>query len=583
MAENSMRILYLEDSKADFHYLKALLESNPKWQFSVDWAVSNEEALSKCRTESYDLFILDYHLRNKLATDFIEEFKALHHNTPPFIFISSEEHHEEEIDREAMKFGAIDYVHKGNFDHVTLARVMRYAIMHHKLEKSLHDSEKELSHVETHDRLTGTANRVVFLDHLNLAIQRMKRSRKPYVVMMIDLDRFKWINDSLGHAAGDELLQIVTEKLSTIIRPSDTLARFGGDEFAVLMEELSPDQQIPQSSMIAMRFLEILSQPFSIRGQTVYTSASIGIVLGNELYDNADQVIRDADLAMYRAKDTGKGCYQYYDSGMHEEAVENLRIASDLQIALNNEDELVMFYQPLIDMRSHGIIGYESLIRWQHPKRGLLAPGAFLKQAEESGMMDRIGDYVLKHSCEEFSAFLNETENEVYISINLAAEQIINHRIIDDVRLLLAQYAIAPQCLQIEITENSIMKSPDLAKKILSRLRDMGVKIAIDDFGSGYSSLSYLQKFPVTTIKIDKSFVTHIEEQKENREIVRMITVLAKAIGADVIAEGVETESDQNVLLDLGCVYAQGYYYGRPQRNFLEIKKEDRKSTKKLA
>lgn len=564
-----MRILYLEDSKADFYHLKSLLEDNPKWTFSIDWASSIEDALVKCHAETYDLFILDYHLRNKLATDFIEEFKSIYHYTPPFIFISNEEHHEEEIDREAMKFGAIDYVHKGNFDHLTLARIMRYAIMHHKLQKSLYDSEKELSHVESHDRLTGIANRGVFIDHLNLAIQRVKRSHKPYAVMMFDLDRFKWINDSLGHAAGDELLQIISEKLKRAIRPSDTLARFGGDEFAVLMEELSPNQQVQQSSIIAMRFLELLSEPFVLRGQTVYTSASIGIVLGNTGYENADQVIRDADIAMYRAKDSGKGCYQYYDTGMHEEAVDNLKIASDLQLALNKDNELLMFYQPLVNMRSRAIIGYESLIRWQHPKRGLLMPSAFLKQAEESGMISRIGDYVLRHSLDEFSQFIKRNQNDAYISINLSAEQIINHRIIDDIMGQLYEHDLDPVHVQIEITENSIMKSPDLANRILTKLRDMGMKIAIDDFGSGYSSLSYLQKFPVTTIKIDKTFVTHIDEQKENIEIVRMITVLARAINAVVIAEGVESEADQNTLLDLGCTYAQGYYYGKPQRQFL--------------
>lgn len=421
MPRSPMQILYLEDNEKDFEHLKHLLESNPKWQFSIDWANSIASALKKCEEKKYDLFLLDYHLRSQLATEFIQEYKRNYGDSPPFIFISGEELHHEEIDNEALKYGAIDYVHKGNFDHLTLGRIMRYAIMHHKLQQSLQDSKKELSHVATHDKLTGLSNRRLFIDRLDHAIQRMHRTKKPFVVMMIDLDRFKLINDSMGHAAGDELLKIVTDKLMRTIRTSDTLARLGGDEFAILLEDLSPAQQIQQSSMIAMRFLTLLAEPISINDQMVYTSASIGIVLGSERYDSADQVIRDVDLAMYRAKDMGKGCYQFYDTGMHEEAVENLKLASDLQLALATDSELMMFYQPIVEINTHRIIGHESLIRWQHPQRGLLLPGSFLKQAEESGMMDRIGYFALRHSLQEFSTYLKINPDAGYISVNLAA------------------------------------------------------------------------------------------------------------------------------------------------------------------
>ena len=435
-----------------------------------------------------------------------------------------------------------------------------------ELERANHalkESREHFRHAAYHDALTGLPNRVLLADHLRLAIERAKRHPDhSYALIFLDLDRFKYINDSLGHAAGDQLLVTIARRLENHLRPTDTVARLGSDEFAVLLDGLEDEGDAIRT---AERLQAELIAPFNLGGHEVFTTASIGIALNAPGYEHPESVLRDADTAMYRAKEKGKARYELFDADMHARAVERLRLENDLRRAVER-GEFQVYYQPIVSLDLDRVTGFEALIRWEHPLRGFVPPTEFIPVAEETGMIMEIGQWVLRESCRQMREWqrLSFDNRLLTISVNLSGKQFLQPNLIGCVKQILHETDLDPRCLKLEITESIMMENAEAASAMLVQLRGLGVQLSIDDFGTGYSSLSYLHRFPVNTLKIDRSFVTRIGDAGENSEIVRTILMLATNLGMDVIAEGVETKGQLAQLKAMGCPYGQGYLFSRP-------------------
>jgi len=421
--------------------------------------------------------------------------------------------------------------------------------------------EEQLRYQALHDPLTGLANRTRFLDRLEHALARTARSAAPLAVMFLDLDNFKGINDSLGHPAGDRLLVEVAERLQECLRPADTIARLGGDEFAILAEDISSGE-IPA---VAGRIFETLQRPFPLDGRDVIVRVSIGIATnqGNAAY-TADQLLRDADIAMYAAKAQGKGCHRIFESTMEVSMMERLELIADLPRALDQE-ELLLHYQPVVVLRTGELFGLEALVRWQHPSRGLLAPMQFIPLAEECGAIVSIGSWVLAEACRQAAEWQARYGNAPWtVSVNVSVKQLQQARFVDEVRDVLEQTGLAPSRLMLEITESVVMKDAAMMLRRLRELKALGVGLAIDDFGTGYSSLSYLREFPFDFLKIDQSFIDDVGAEAGGKDLTKAIIELGKTLELELVAEGIERHHQLARLQDLECGLGQGFYFAEP-------------------
>ncbi len=428
-------------------------------------------------------------------------------------------------------------------------------------------AEEQLLHDAMHDPLTGLPNRALFMDRLGLALERSKRApNRVCAVIFLDLDRFKTVNDSFGHAVGDQLLISCAVRIQMCIRSVDTVARLGGDEFVILLESLESLQDVTR---LAKRLLDELALPFDIGGRQIFTSASLGIVWGNVAYEQPDQILRDADIALYRAKAQGRAQYQVFDTEMRDHAAASLELENDLRTAIERR-EFQLYYQPIVHLTDRRVSGYEALLRWRHPQRGLVLPAEFIPAAEETGLIIPIGAWVLREACRQLREWraTYPALADVAVSINLSAKQFAQPDLPDQVAQTLAEFGLSPENLRLEITESVIMEGPASGSATLGRFREMGIDVQIDDFGTGYSSLSYLQQFPINTLKIDRSFIDRIGSkvngQGSGTEIVHTIISLAHQLGLDVVAEGVETDEQLAALKVLDCQFVQGYLISKP-------------------
>lgn len=423
-------------------------------------------------------------------------------------------------------------------------------------------AEQRLWHNAFHDSLTGLVNRARFINRLEHVIARAQRSASPlYAVLLLDLDRFKLINDSLGPLIGDRLLIAIARRLEQCLRPGDTLARLGGDEFAVLLEDLSE----PHAAVkVAERILQLFEQPFHLNGHEVFSSASIGIALSDATrYHSPSDVLRDADTAMYHAKMEGRARYAVFHPIMHDRARLRLQIETDLRRGIKR-NEFFVVYQPIVELSTQRTVGFEALLRWRHPQRGIVTPAEFIAVAEETGLIVTIGQMVLHEACRQLSEWKQRhPERPLAMNINLSPRQIADPDLVHRTAALIEEYRLDADALRLEITETAIIEHGDAAGRMLQQLRTLGVQICIDDFGTGYSSLSYLHRFPIATIKIDRSFVSQIHRSHENTEIVRSIISLARSLGMAVIAEGTETEEQLIRLRSMSCAYGQGWLFAR--------------------
>jgi diguanylate cyclase (GGDEF)-like protein len=453
---------------------------------------------------------------------------------------------------EALDLGANDYVTKPVDFAVALARIR--------------------THVMTRraDPLTGLPNRVLFMDRLERLLASSQAAGTGFAVLFLDIDRFKIINDSLGHVAGDELLVEIAKRLESSLRASDTVARFegnhtlarmGGDEFTVLLDGIGDGDR---ALAIANRLCAAVAQPFQLQGREVVTSISVGLVVSANRYQRAEDMVRDADTAMYRAKELGKARCEVFDTSMLTAAEERLGLEQDLRRALERQ-ELELYYQPIVSLSESRLTGFEALLRWNHPVRGLVLPAKFIPVAEDTGVIVPIGTWVLHEACRQLRRWDEEfpAARDLVVNVNLSARQCTHPDLLQEVRRILDDTGVAPSRLKLEITEGVVLEHSEVVGNVLRELRTLGVQLGLDDFGMGYSALSYLQNFPFQTIKIDRAFVSDMESGS-NTEIIRAIVTLAEGLAMDVTAEGIETADQVNRLQGLSCEFGQGYYFDKP-------------------
>jgi diguanylate cyclase (GGDEF)-like protein/PAS domain S-box-containing protein len=434
-------------------------------------------------------------------------------------------------------------------------------------------SQTDITEGKVSDPLTNLPNRLLFLDRLGRLMRHAKRHPdRKYAVLFLDLDGFKMINDSLGHLAGDQLLLAVAKRLENCLRETDTvarivlptftLARMGGDEFTVLLDDV---KEPIDADHAAERILRELSAPFMIGGKEIFTSASIGIALSNASYQQPEEIMRDADTAMYQAKSLGKSRYEVFDADMRATVLARLELETDLRRALER-GELRNFYQPIVVLDTGEIMGFEALMRWQHPTRGLLGPDQFIAVAEDTGLIRELGWWCLKEACQRLKEWRSQMgpERDLIVSVNLSIKQFVQPNLVQNIGILLRELDLPPHALKLEITESTVMDDPTAAVEMLQQMKELGIRLAIDDFGTGYSSLSYLHRFPLDTLKIDRSFISGDAKGVNGMEIARTVMPLARNLQLDVVAEGVETAEQVRELKKLNCKYAQGYYFSHP-------------------
>jgi len=424
-------------------------------------------------------------------------------------------------------------------------------------------AEDRLVHDALHDALTGLPNRALFVDRLRHAMRRRERRSIDYAVMFIDCDRFKLINDSLGHMAGDQVLIEMARRIGQSLRSCDTLARLGGDEFVVLAEDL---EQLDISITVAERIRAALAEPIILDGQEYYLTTSIGIAYGSANYTDPGDLLRDADTAMYEAKAQGRDRFVVFESGMHISAVNQLQLANDLRRAVENGDELFVVYQPICNMNDSSLAGFEALVRWRHPSGEVIVPDLFIPLAEETGLIHPLGKFVLEKAVSQIAEWdrLYPKAKDLFMSVNLSPAQLHRPDIVAEVTEVVAATGFPTTRVRLEITESGIMHNPAAAKAKLDALKAKGFRLAIDDFGTGYSSLAHLHRFPIDTLKVDRSFIAAMLNGGEHLEIVRTILSLGRNLGMSVVAEGVESGEHDSVLRGLACTYGQGWHYSKP-------------------
>ena len=569
-------ILIVDDTPDNLHLLSRMLT---RQGYNVRKALNGSMALTAAQTVAPDLILLDIMMPEMDGYEVCQHLKANAKTAEiPVIFLSALDDVLDKV--KGFQVGGVDYITKPFQFEEVLARVqnqlalraaeLEVRILNAELEarvkertQQLEEANAKLLQMALHDALTGLPNRALLMTDLNQSIQQAKADPNyQFAVLFLDCDRFKVVNDSLGHLVGDELLILISRRLNLYIKPQNTLARLGGDEFAILLTEIPNSHHAIE---LADQILESFSKPFQLERHEVFINASIGIVIGHDEYNEPEHLLRDADTAMYRAKALGKGQYHIFDPAMHAAALERLQLETDLRRGLEQQ-ELVVHYQPIVNLNTGKIAGFEALVRWRHPERGLVPPGLFIPIAEETGLITPIGYWVLSESCRQLRTWQkqNLVDSNVFVSVNLSVKQFCQPNLLEQIDQVLEQSQLAPNCLKLEITESAIMDNEKDVAFILREMRKRHILISIDDFGTGYSSLSYLHSFPVDTLKVDKSFVQRLNQEPENVGLIPVIISLAKTMNMSVIAEGIELPEQLMILKELSCGFGQGYFFSKP-------------------
>ncbi|WP_341937831.1 sensor domain-containing protein [Marinimicrobium sp. C2-29] len=421
-------------------------------------------------------------------------------------------------------------------------------------------SEEHVHYLATHDSLTGLPNRFMFSEILNIAIESARRYQRKLAVLFVDLDRFKTINDTLGHDAGDTLLKALAHRFTDCLRSSDTVARLGGDEFVILLQEVETPDKV---SNVAQKLISAAVRPVTILGQECRVTASIGICMYPTDADDEQTLMKNADIAMYRAKAEGKNTYQFYSPDIQERSLERLMLENNLRLALER-NQFFLHYQAKRNLKSGEIAGVEALVRWQHPDLGIVSPAQFIPLAEETGLIVIIGRWVLKTACEQNMAWQEEGLPPICMAVNLSARQFFDEHLVEDIATALNESGMKPELLELEITEGMVMQDAERAIRILTAIKALGVRLAIDDFGVGYSSLAQIKRFPIDTLKVDRSFIRDIPADREDQAITQAIIAMGRTLSLTVVAEGVETVEQETFLRDHSCDQSQGFYFSRP-------------------
>ena len=569
-------ILIVDDTPDNLHLLSRMLT---RQGYNVRKALSGPMALTAVQTVAPDLILLDIMMPEMDGYEVCQNLKADAKTAEiPIIFLSALDDVLDKV--KGFQVGGVDYITKPfQFEEVLIrvqnqlalrAAELEIRVLNAELEARVKERTQELEVANTqllemalHDSLTGLPNRALLMTDLRRSIHQAKANLNyQFAVLFLDCDRFKVVNDSLGHLVGDELLILIAHRLSCYVKPQNTLARLGGDEFAILLTEIPNFHDV---TTLSDQILQCFSQPFNLERHEIFMNASIGIVIGNCEYNEPEHLLRDADTAMYRAKALGKGQYHLFDPVMHTAALERLQLETDLRRGIEQE-ELVVHYQPIVSLITGRISGFEALVRWRHPKRGLIPPGLFIPIAEETGLITAIGYWVLSESCHQLRTWQqqNSIDPNLFVSVNLSVKQFAQPNLLEQIDQVLEHSQLSPDCLKLEITESAIMDNHQDVATILKELRKRRILISIDDFGTGYSSLSYLHSFPVDTLKIDKSFVQRLNLTSENIGLIPVIISLAKTMNMNVVAEGIELVDQLKILRELDCGFGQGYFFAKP-------------------
>lgn len=553
-SEGTIRVLLVDGVSHEAERLEALFGSQ---DVAVTAVGALEPALASLLENSFDVVLLSLDLPDSSGLDTLRRARAAA-TSVPVIVLSSAENEDEAI--QALRLGAQDVLVEGDLNPRFMVRSLSHAVERHRLLAELRSARHRAHFSATHDALTHLPNRRFFEESLERRIAASKRTEKPFAVLFLDLDGFKGINDTLGHPVGDQLLIQVADRISTGLRRNDVVARQGGDEFILLVQGMEGDHRY---SEVAESLLATLSQPFVLEGSEYRITTSIGIALYPRDGTDAECLIRNADTALYQAKNRGRNNYQYFDESMNRSVRERLELDQDLRGAVDR-GELTLYYQPKVNAVSGEIVGAEALVRWKDPSRGIIHPAEFIALAEETGLIIPIGDWVLRTACDQARKWQLLGFEDFRVAVNLSPQQIQTHSLRDSIVSTLWTTGLPASSLELEITESGLMHNESVAVSTLSEIKQIGVGVALDDFGTGYSSLSYLKRFPVDTVKIDRSFVTDMVIDRDDAAIVAAILSIAKKLELQVVAEGVENEQQRDVLTVGGCDQLQGFYFSPP-------------------
>lgn len=554
-----MKILIIDDDEID-RMIVIRTFKQAHIDLDITQASDGREGLAVAHDQDFDIILLDYRLPDMDGIEILKELQHSNQSDATVVMLSGEEN--EELARLAIEQGAQDFFLKSEINANRLMRTMQQAKQRHLLEQQLKQNHQELKRLAESDTLTGLSNRYYFERALNLAVERMGRGGK-LALLLLDIDKFKMVNDTFGHEVGDDLLKAVAKKLKETARASDLVARLGGDEFVVLMQDYEKDEQ---ANLLANRILDKFEEPVALGSTAWNVTTSIGIAVLGDSKLSPNELLKCADIAMYRAKQEGRNRTQFYSHQLHEKVRKRALLEQDIRRAIKN-DELCVFYQAQVDTLDHSLAGIEALIRWQHPKLGMLGPDQFLPIAEELGLMNDIGRWVLAASCEQMkqwkSAFPG-IKAKLAVAVNLSAIQLYGSKLVGQVDQVLAQTNLDASCLELEITENALIKDPASVAILLNNLSEKGVSIALDDFGTGYSSFEHLKLFPINRFKIDKSFVKDIHNSHKADLLLAAMANFGSTLGLAVIAEGIETQEQADYCEMLGCTLLQGFLFSIP-------------------
>ncbi|HUV04279.1 MAG TPA: EAL domain-containing protein [Armatimonadota bacterium] len=565
-----MRVLIAEDDPVSRRLLESALV---KSGYQVVTACDGTEAWNILRTEGAPrLAILDWMMPGMDGVQVCRRVRKLRGRPYVYIILLTARDQRQDF-FEGMEAGADDYVIKP-FDTRELRSRLHAGKRILDLQSELLSMREMLEQRVTHDILTGLPNRLLFGDRLNQRLAQSRRSQRPLAVMFLDLDHFKLINDTLGHSVGDQLLKQVAQRLTASVREADTVARMGGDEFIAIVADISESED---ATVVARRVLETLSQPFLLSGQEIFISASIGVSMYPSDGADPETLVKNADAAMYRAKEHGSNRCLFYTEDLGAVASERVKLQSGLRRALER-GEFLLHYQPRVDLKTGEMLGAEALLRWQHPELGLLAPAQFIPLAEETGDIVPIGEWVLRTACAQNKAWQEAGFSLVDIAVNVSAVQFQQGDLVAAVKGALDETGLEPCYLSLELTESILMRNPETAATVLRDLKEVGVQISIDDFGTGHSSLSYLKRFPTDAVKIDQTFVKDITSDPDDAAIAGAMVAMAHSLSLKVVAEGVETLGQLAFLRSLNCDEMQGYFISRPvpADEFIEALQQER-------
>ncbi len=593
------RILLVDDDEVDFRATKRLLRQIFGEALDLDWVRVWTEAVDQIKARQHDLYLIDYNLGARTGLELVQE--VTHPERPQtFILLTGEE--SREVDLMAARVGVADFLVKSDLSALRLERSIRYAlemargkqelfeqtlelraaneliqnqtseyiglaedlaVTKDKLQSALQraeESEERYRKLAEHDLLTGLANRALFSDRLREGLAQGQRSEKLTGLLLLDLDRFKSVNDTLGHPVGDALLKGVSERLTNTTRKTDTVARLGGDEFAIISTNLECSDD---AATLASKIIASLAEPFDLDGNEVITGTSIGIAICESGTTDVDELFRNADAALYRAKELGRGTYCYFDTKLNERIQRAKSMERDLESALKGEG-LYLAFQPKLDALTGSMTGAETLARWNHPEQGNIKPDQFIPVAESTGLIVDLADWIFRQACRQAALWANSDLGPVQVAINLSAVQFKRTNILDRLMPILEETNVPPEYLELEITETAMIDNFEPVVEQLEALRATGIHIAIDDFGTGYTSLAHVKHLPVDKLKIDRSFVRNLPHSSTDAAIVRTIIALSEALGLGIVAEGVETQDQLVFLRNLGCREIQGFYITEP-------------------